>query len=184
MCLSEPDNNRACLFDTDNVWQWQCLNHPALQIQIQTQWIQIQIQYNTYIFIYSYIRSDSFPNKKVILKRAPNFPEYFFPIFRSLCIFPNFWYFPNFQFLHNYFHKFFGVFFRMVRQDIFSNLPKFFFQILEEYFSEFWVFILIFRSIFSQIPFGPHDTTEWPQNRVAKRANRANQLVLIFSGRC
>ena len=148
MCLSEPD--RACLFDTDNVWQWQCLNHPALQIQIQTQWIQIQIQYNTYIFIYSYIRSDSFPNKKVILKRAPNFPEYFFPIFRSLCIFPNFWYFPNFQFLHNYFHKFFGVFFRMVRQDIFSNLPKFFFQILEEYFSEFWVFILIFRSIFSQ----------------------------------
>ena len=127
MCLSEPDNNRACLFDTDNVWQWQCLNHPALQIQIQIQWIQIQIQYNTYIFIYSYIRSDSFPNKKVILKRAPNFPEYFFPIFRSLCIFPNFWYFPNFQFLHNYFHKFFGVFFRMVRQDIFSNLPKFFF---------------------------------------------------------
>ena len=127
MCLSEPDNNRACLFDTDNVWQWQCLNHPALQIQIQTQWIQIQIQYNTYIFIYSYIRSDSFPNKKVILKRAPNFPEYFFPIFRSLCIFPNFWYFPNFQF--------FAQLFLQIFWSIFSNGPPgYFFEFTKVFF--------------------------------------------------
>ena len=135
------------------VRHWQCLTMTMFEPSCTTNTNTNTMNTNTihtYIFIYSYIRSDSFPNKKVILKRAPNFPEYFFPIFRSLCIFPNFWYFPNFQFLHNYFHKFFGVFFRMVRQDIFSNLPKFFFQILEEYFSEFWVFILIFRSIFSQ----------------------------------
>ena len=96
-----------------------------------TQWIQIQIQYNTYIFIYSYIRSDSFPNKKVILKRAPNFPEYFFPIFRSLCIFPNFWYFPNFQF--------FAQLFLQIFWSIFPNGPPgYFFEFTKVFFSKFW----------------------------------------------
>ena len=122
MCLSEPDNNRACLFDTDNVWT-------ILHYKYKYKHNEYKYKYNT-IHIYSYIHifvRIVFQIKRLFWSGLQIFQSIFSQFSEVYVFFRIFDIFQIFNFLHNYFYKFFGVFFRMVRQDIFSNLPKFFF---------------------------------------------------------
>ena len=128
MCLSEPDNNRACLFDTDNVWQWQCLNHPALQIQIQTQWIQIQ-----YIHIYSYIHifvRIVFQIKRLFWSGLQIFQSIFSQFSEVYVFFRIFDIFQIFNFCTIIFTNFL---------EYFSEWSaRIFFRIYQSFFSKFW----------------------------------------------
>ena len=177
VCLNLTTTELVCstltMFDNDNVWT-------ILHYKYKYKHNEYKYKYNTiHIYSYSYIRSDSY------FEAGSKFSRVFFPNFPKFMYFSEFLIFSKFSiFCTIIFTNFLEYFSEWSARIFFRIYQSFFSQILEEYFSEFWVFILIFRSIFSQIPFGPHDTTEWPQNRVAKRANRANQLVLIFSGRC
>ena len=110
------------MFDNDNVWT-------ILHYKYKYKHNEYKYKYNT-IHIYSYIHifvRIVFQIKRLFWSGLQIFQSIFSQFSEVYVFFRIFDIFQIFNFLHNYFYKFFGVFFRMVRQDIFSNLPKFFF---------------------------------------------------------
>ena len=149
VCLNLTTTELVCstltMFDNDNVWT-------ILHYKYKYKHNEYKYKYNT-IHIYSYIHifvRIVFQIKRLFWSGLQIFQSIFSQFSEVYVFFRIFDIFQIFNFCTIIFTNFLEYFSEWSARIFFRIYQSFFFQILEEYFSEFWVFILIFRSIFSQ----------------------------------